>query len=90
MAFDQGKPALTERRTMKQLARLLLAFHAGGQELSRVRTALGLDYTVAQGTYPADPDAAAFMTLTDNSILTFLQTNAAVITKAADLGDNIN
>jgi hypothetical protein len=90
MAFDQGKPALYLRRNMKQIARLLLAVHADGQELSREVTALGVDYTVTQGTYTADPDAAAFMTLLNTSVLSFLQTNAANITKAADLGDNIN
>jgi hypothetical protein len=92
MASDKGKPALTERRNMKAVARLLLAVHAGGQELSRVCTALGLDYTVSQGTttvYSADPEAAAFMTLLNTQILSFLQTNAATITLAADLGDNI-
>ena len=89
MAFDQGKPALTLRRNMKQTARLLLAVHAAGQELSREAAALGLLYTAAQGTYPVDTDADAFMTLLNGSVLPFLQTNAANITKAADLGDNI-
>jgi hypothetical protein len=92
MASDKGKPALAERRNMKQVARLLLAVHASGQELSRVCAALGLDYTVNQGTttvYSADLEAAAFMTLLNTQILSFLQTNAATITLAADLGDNI-
>jgi hypothetical protein len=92
MASDKGKPALTERRNMKQVARLLLAVHAGGQELSRIVAALGLDYNVSQGTatvYPQDTEAAAFMTLLNSQILSFLQTNAATITLAADLGDNI-
>jgi hypothetical protein len=89
MAFDQGKPALTLRRTMKAYARLLLSAHSLGQELSRELAALGIDYTVIQGSYAVDNDAAAFVALSNNSILSFLQTNAAVITKAADLGDNI-
>lgn len=90
MAFDAGKPALTLRRNLKQVARLLLAVHAAGQEASRELAALGIDYTVAQGTsYPADTDAAAFVTLLNSQVLSFLQTNAANITKAADLGDNI-
>jgi hypothetical protein len=47
---------------------------------------------VNQGTttvYSADLEAAAFMTLLNTQILSFLQTNAATITLAADLGDNI-
>jgi hypothetical protein len=61
----------------------------------RSKLALGTNFSVDQGiaggavTYPADPDATAFMTLLNNQILSFLQTNAAVITKAADIGDNI-
>jgi hypothetical protein len=89
MAFDAGKPARTLRLNMKQIARLLLAVHANGQELSREATALGINYAVDQGTYLTDNDAAAFVTLLNAQILSFLQTNAAVITKAADLGDNI-
>jgi hypothetical protein len=90
MAYDAGKPALALRRNMKSVARQLLAVHAAGQELSREVTAIGIDYKLAQGTsYPVDTDADAFVTLLNNSILSFLQTNAAIITKAADLGDNI-
>jgi hypothetical protein len=89
MASDAGKPALQLRRAMKSAARLLLAVHTAGQELSREATALGVDYTIIQGSYPVDAEAAAFMTLLNNSVLSFLQTNAAIITKAADIGDQI-
>jgi hypothetical protein len=90
MAFDAGKPAKALRLNMKQIARLLLQVHTAGQELSREAAALGINYAVDQGTYLADADAAAFMTLLNNSVLSFLLTNAANITKASDIGDNIS
>jgi hypothetical protein len=89
MAFDQGKPALTIRRDLKSIMRLLLAVHAGTNEVLRKNTALGLDFSQIQGTYPADPDAVAAVALL-GQVQTFLQTNAPVITKAADIGDNIS
>lgn len=89
MAFDQGKPALTIRRNVKQVSRMLLALHTATAEVLRQDAALGLDFSVVQGTYPADPDAVAAVALL-GQVQTFLQSNAAVITKAADIGDNIS
>lgn len=88
MAYDAGKPALAIRRNIKQVSRLLLNVHTVTQELLRQNTALGLDFSIVQGTYPADPDAVAAIALL-GQVQTFLQANAAVITKAADIGDNI-
>jgi hypothetical protein len=88
MAFDQGKPALASRRSIKQVARLLLNLHTVTSEVLRQNTALGLDFSVAQGTYPADADAVTAVAVL-GQVQTFLQNNAPAITKAADLGDNI-
>ncbi|MBA3829886.1 MAG: hypothetical protein H0X33_13180 [Taibaiella sp.] len=88
MAFDQGKPALTIRRNVKSVARMLLALHTATSELLRQNTALGLDFSIIQGTYPIDSDAMAAVALL-GQVQTFLQTNATVITKAADIGENL-
>jgi hypothetical protein len=88
MAFDQGKPALTIRRNVKQVSRLLLALHTATSEVLRQNTALGLDFSQVQGTYPADADAVTAIAVL-GQVQTFLQNNAPAITKAADLGDNI-
>lgn len=89
MAFDQGKPAITVRRSVKSVSRMLLALHTATSELLRQNAALGLDFSKDQGTYPADSDAVAALTML-GQVQTFLQTNAPVITRAADIGDNIN
>jgi hypothetical protein len=88
MAFDAGKPALALRRELKQVCRVLMAAHTDISTLLREATALGINYAVDQGTYLADPDAAAAMTLLAQ-VQTFLQNNAPAITKGADIGDNI-
>lgn len=88
MAFDQGKPALTIRRNLKQVCRLLINVHTATSELLRENTALGLDFSQVQGTYPADADAVAALAMLVQ-VQTFLQTNAPIITKAGDIGDNI-
>lgn len=90
MAYDKGKPALALRRDLKLICRELVEVHTQTQEALRKITALALDYTVDQGTsYFADPDAAAVVTLLA-SVQAYLQTNAGVLTKGADYGDNIN
>ncbi len=77
MAFDQGKPALTIRRNVKTVSRMLLALHTATSEVLRQNTALGLDFSKDQGSYLADPDAVAAVTLL-GQVQTFLQTNAGV------------
>lgn len=88
MAYDIGKPAKTLRLDIKQISRVLAQVHTDTQAALRKIAALNLNYAADQGTFPADPDAAALVTLL-GTVQTFLQTNAAVITKGADFGDNI-
>ena len=88
MATD-ANTAKALRRNIKAVARMLVSLHTAMGEVTREAAALSVDYKVAQGIYPADATADAVLAVMGQAI-TFLQNNAATITGAADLGDNIN
>jgi hypothetical protein len=88
MATD-AKTALALRRGIKSAARMLVDLHTRMGEVTREAAALNVDFKVAQGTYPVDTTADQVLAVF-NQAITFLQTNAGVITSAADIGDNIS
>jgi hypothetical protein len=87
MATD-ANTAKALRRSIKGVSRMLVNLHTAMGEVTREAAALSVDYKVVQGVYPVDTNADAVLAVF-NQAITFLQTNAATITGAADLGDNI-